>query len=59
MKFEKRNVANSGEMINAISAFTKAFDPSFSWNIRNSILDNDAFSKPIFSSEEQDEKKVC
>ena len=30
MKFERRNVANSAEMINAISAFFKTFDPSFS-----------------------------
>ena len=59
MKFERSNVANLEEMINAISAFIKTFDPSFSWNIRDSILDNGAFSKPIFSSEEQDEKKVC
>ena len=36
-------------MINAISAFIKTFDPSFSWNIRDSILDNGAFSKPIFN----------
>ena len=57
MKFERRNVANSAEMINAISAFFKTFDPSFSWSIRDSILDNGAFSKPIFSSEEQDQKK--
>ena len=52
-------MANLAEMINAISAFIKAFDASFSLNIRNSILDNGAFSKPIFSSEEEDQKKVC
>ena len=55
MKFERRNVAYSGEMINAISAFIKAF----SWNIKNSIIDNGAFSKPIFSSEEENQKKIC
>ena len=44
MEFAPMNVANSAEMIHAI----KNFAASFSGNIRNSILDNGTFSKPIF-----------
>ena len=34
MKFERSNVDNAAEMINVIYAVIKAFDASFSCNIR-------------------------
>ena len=49
MEFARRNVANSAEMIHAI---IYNFAASLSCNIRQTVLDNGAFSKPSFSSGE-------
>ena len=55
MEFAPRNVANSAEMIHAI---IYNFAASLSCNIRHPILDNGAFSKPIFSTGEGTERML-
>ena len=55
MEFAPRNVANSAEMIHAI---IYNFAASLSCNIRQTILDNGAFSKPSFSSGEEGTERM-